>query len=328
VTPLSHHEILRHVGPFTRAGHHVDLSGSDRAARTLAFKPLEHRAPSAPGPGQLTERLRLDLSGSAARLRRTVTAHSGLEATLEASGNDLAVLLERILAVPPEQHFRTAEGLLIADSYRCPDDSGQPLKLLESLAQARGLQIGLDARTVGSEPMSVTLTPPDPQTPPELPADLVAVLGRPWKLLRYREGRWTFLLHTPTREPERSTAALQRFAHAVTHLDRVLGDAPGAFHPTYRAARWRVWARRLTPLAIAVAMLASLPLIDRYLLNDEAGMNPLIFGIPNFLIIVFIYVSRHEMPTFTWPSFPQPLAPDAWRPVVADHDAATLREHG
>jgi hypothetical protein len=256
-------------------------------------------------------------------LRRVVTANDGLQATLDVRGPRLATLLERMLAVPPETHFRTAEGTLIADSYSCPDDPGQPLKLLESQARVQGLQIALDARTVVGEPMSVTLTPLDPQVPLALPADLFAVLGMPWKLLRHRDGSWKFLLHAPTREPGRSTATLQRFARAVIHLDRVLGDAPAAFHGAYRGARWRVWVRRLTPLAVGVVIIASLPLIDRLFLNDEANMNPLIFGIPNFLIIAFIYLSRHEMPNLELPPFPRPLAADAWGGAAAERDAAT-----
>ncbi|MEM1435041.1 MAG: hypothetical protein AAGG11_13365 [Pseudomonadota bacterium] len=340
--PLSHHEILRHVGPFARAGHHVDLARSDRAARVIEFKPVVHPAPAtAARPGQLTEVLRLDLSDPTAHLLRTVTTDADLEATLDAHGTDLATLLERILAVPPEAHFRTVNGTMIADSFSCPDDPGQPLKLHESRTGVHGFQITLDARTVVGEPMTVTLAPPDPQAPADLPADLVAVLGAPYKLMRLRQGAWKFLLYAPTREPQRSTVTLERFARAIAHLDQVLGDAPAAFHERHRAARWRVWARRLTPLAVGVTIIAALPLIDRFFLTDETTMNPLIFGIPNFLIVAFIYVSRHEMPNLELPPFPGPLAADAWLPTTAsstgssatgeERDVPTLpskRDHG
>jgi len=39
--PLTHHEILRIVEPFTRLGRRVDLARSDRMRRRLEFKPLE-----------------------------------------------------------------------------------------------------------------------------------------------------------------------------------------------------------------------------------------------------------------------------------------------
>lgn len=331
--PLSHHEILRFVGPFTRADRHVDLANSDRATRVLQFKPvLLPVASGAVATGQLTELLRLDLSTPQPKLRRTVASADGLQTYLDASGADLDTVLKRVLAVPPETHFRTLGNVLIADSYCCPEDLAQPLILRESLAHVQGIEVALDARTVVGEPMSVTLTPSDAQPALTLPADLIAVLGNPWKLLRRREGGWKCLLYVPTREPKRTTVALARFACAMAHLDRVLASPPAAFHGVHRAARWGVWLRRLTPLAIGVAIIGSLPLIDHFLLSDGANMNPLIFGIPNFLIVGFIYASRHEMPSLELPSLPRPLATDAWPSANRDANAATSlsgsRMHG
>ena len=40
--PMSHHEILGLVEPYTRRGRHVDLAASDRLERRLAFQPVEH----------------------------------------------------------------------------------------------------------------------------------------------------------------------------------------------------------------------------------------------------------------------------------------------
>ena len=45
--PLTHHEILTLVEPFTRRGRHVDLAASDRLERRLVFKTIEHAAPGA-----------------------------------------------------------------------------------------------------------------------------------------------------------------------------------------------------------------------------------------------------------------------------------------
>ncbi|MBL8302713.1 MAG: hypothetical protein JNM26_08075, partial [Ideonella sp.] len=41
--PLSHHEILTLVAPFTRAGRSVDLAASDRPARVLRFRTVARR---------------------------------------------------------------------------------------------------------------------------------------------------------------------------------------------------------------------------------------------------------------------------------------------
>lgn len=58
VTPLSHHEILALVEPYTRVGRQVDLTRSDRAARRLVFKPRLH--PAADGLPAMTETLTLE----------------------------------------------------------------------------------------------------------------------------------------------------------------------------------------------------------------------------------------------------------------------------
>jgi len=42
--PLTHHEILALVAPFARRGRRVDLAASDRVARRIAFRPVEHAA--------------------------------------------------------------------------------------------------------------------------------------------------------------------------------------------------------------------------------------------------------------------------------------------
>ena len=43
-SPLSHHDILGIVEPFTRRSRQLDLAASDRLNRRLLFKPIEHAA--------------------------------------------------------------------------------------------------------------------------------------------------------------------------------------------------------------------------------------------------------------------------------------------
>ena len=40
--PLTHHEILGWIAPFTRQGRQLDLAASDRLERRLRFKTIEH----------------------------------------------------------------------------------------------------------------------------------------------------------------------------------------------------------------------------------------------------------------------------------------------
>ena len=68
--PLTHHQILALVAPFTRSGRTVDLAASDRLARTLRFRPRTIEvvdglaADTAERIGPLTETLQLECHAS------------------------------------------------------------------------------------------------------------------------------------------------------------------------------------------------------------------------------------------------------------------------
>ena len=71
--PLTHHEILALVEPFSRQGRQVDLAGSDRTARKLLFKPVE-RVLTAPDLPALRETLELESLGTGSfKLTRVLT---------------------------------------------------------------------------------------------------------------------------------------------------------------------------------------------------------------------------------------------------------------
>ena len=95
-TPLSHHDILALVEPFTRRGRHVDLPASDRLERRLRFKPVEH-AGGTSGEPALLDTLQLDSFESGGfRLTRTLSRCDSLQATLQVSGPDPAALLAQV----------------------------------------------------------------------------------------------------------------------------------------------------------------------------------------------------------------------------------------
>ena len=100
--PLTHHEILALMGPFTRRGRHADLPASRRAERQLVFRPVDHPPPGE-GLPRLREVLALEVSERGNfRLVRSLTANpgdrdaSGPVAELSASGRDPEDLLEQI----------------------------------------------------------------------------------------------------------------------------------------------------------------------------------------------------------------------------------------
>ena len=85
--PLSHHEIMGLVAPFTHFGRSVDLAASDRLQRRLAFKPVEHAAGGAAAglPAhreqlqlELTDRARLDVKGTALIGQRFRECHDSM----------------------------------------------------------------------------------------------------------------------------------------------------------------------------------------------------------------------------------------------------------
>lgn len=143
VTPLSHHEILALVEPFTRAGRQVDLARSDRAARRLLFKPVVH--PATEGLPPVTETLKLEDLGrpgacfwrltrvldlpdvpnaaDAREVPATPDAGAGspraavpapLQATLQLDGATPAEGLQRVAAIAPARLVSAGPGWRLA----------------------------------------------------------------------------------------------------------------------------------------------------------------------------------------------------------------------
>ena len=43
--PLTHHQIIGLVEPFSRRARHVDMAASNRQERRIVFKPIDHAGP-------------------------------------------------------------------------------------------------------------------------------------------------------------------------------------------------------------------------------------------------------------------------------------------
>ncbi len=154
VVPLTHHEILSLMAPFSTRGLHADLSASQREQRRLVFKPEVLPADEA-RPIELTASLCLEAAPTDSRagkhrLTRRVRDASGLESTVSADGVDLDRLLEQLQQVPVERQFVFHAGLPVARSY-----------LLESASQALARRAGdgarRAARTVGGRMLASAL---------------------------------------------------------------------------------------------------------------------------------------------------------------------------
>jgi hypothetical protein len=338
--PLTHHEILDLVGPFTRRGRHVDLPASDRQQRRLVFKTVvcakeAHGSADLAALPELRETLQLETPAPGTyRLTRILTPASapdsapdatpdsardsspgaGPEALLEIEGADPAVLLARLEAVAPQRQFDSGPGFLIALSHRLEAAGSGPdalrMVLIGANAAVAGLTLKLKPSGISDIRAKLELTAA-PGDPIELPEDLLAVLGWGWApLLRTRDA-WTSTLRLRGKEPQRSLRTEQKFAITVRHLEKTLGEAPAQFHTQRTAARWGVVLRRAAPLLICIGLIAGAAAVPRLHLAQDSGLRMLILNAPPLLMSLFFCM--REVPRIEFPPLPRPLTAPAWR---------------
>ncbi len=320
--PLSHHEIISLVAPFTRHGCHVDLAASDRTARTLYFRPVDHPAGMAGLPA-FAETLKLDNPEQGRfRLTRTLAAAHGAAANLVAEGPDAGLLLEQVRAIPATQQLVALEGAAVARSHTLELDAGRPrLMLAHAIATIGTLTLTLKMPAVRGMPADLDLKA-DADTG-DFPEDLLAVLGWKWtRLIRAGKG-WRASVRLRGTGEARSRDAEARFDAAALHLARTLSRLPAAFHRQHRLARWGVFARRGIPLAAIIALIAggiAIPSLD---LAQESVLRMLIFNSPPLLMILVF--GMREVPRIEIPPLPRASAAPAWNIAgPAAHVPATV----
>ncbi|PZA10007.1 hypothetical protein DNX69_22010 [Rhodopseudomonas palustris] len=308
IHPLTHHEILSLVQPFTRRGYQVDLAATDRIARRLMFKPVMHDE-AGQGGIDATELLQLDSSRPGQHvLIRNLTLANGLAATLETQGDDIDRLLQRIQTVLPQQQFRTVEGTVIALSYRLTasktpqvGDATVQRVLLRGEAEVAGFRVVLRGAQVRGYPAEIDITPRTQGVP--LPEDLLAVIGWAWSPLRKSKAGFTGKVQVRGQEPERSPRVEAALERTVAHLARTLTRPPAAYYETLRGARWKVTFRRAIPALFfggLIAGAASLTLID---VPQDSIFNLLLMGAPPLLM--FGAFGMRETPSLEIPPLPR-----------------------
>jgi hypothetical protein len=321
--PLTHHEILTLVAPFSRSGRQIDLAASDRLARRLMFRPVTHAADTImAGLPAITERMQLEAAPRVPwRLTRTLDAQDGLRAVLHADGEDPAELLARIDAVPLASQWHpggTDVASAIAwehEALRPAGSDGAPrLSLRHAHAQVAGLALQARVSPVAGYPAEIELTAQDGDAR-VLPDDLLAVLGRPWGPLDRVAGRWRASVQLRGEDPRRSQEAETRLALSVEHLARTLAQPPDAFHRAWRGARWAFALRRTAPLAFGVAFVVAVITAQRTGYASDSTLALLANLAPPLLM--GLYFIRREMPRLELPRIPRRLAPQAWQPYPA-----------
>jgi len=306
--PLTHHDILALVAPFTCSGRLVDLPACDRIQRRMVFKPLDH-ATEVPALSGLRELLALEKMGARSfRLTRTLVLPSGLTARLEVDGTEPADLLRQVDAVPAAQHLQTGEGFFIARFYTLHPGAQAPV-LTRGVVQAHGLTLTMTVSAVRSVSADVLLAAPSGQAL-AIPQDLLAVLGWAWSPLTQTPPGWTgkFRLRgTLDQRTRRAELALQR---AAVHLAQTLAAAPCDFHDQHLLARWRVVFRRAIPILTPVFILLTLLVMPRLDLDSMPGVWTVLYQLPTVLI-AFSFITQ-DLPRFEIPPWPRRANATGW----------------
>lgn len=324
--PLTHHEILTLISPFTRQGYHPDLAATDRLERRLIFKPVE-RAFETESDSQLSESLQLEnRNGSVFRLTRTLAcvlpSEEKLEAKLEMEGADPADLLACMEAMKPDRQFRFGPGFKIARSYRLIRLAGttrdgapatQPV-LTKMSASIGDLIVTATAPTIKADPEAHIEIQPKAGEYKSVPDDLLAVLGWDWGLMQKRKDIWKSSLRLRGREPERSQRAETKLDGMVEHLVQTFTEAPAKFHERLTGARWGVAFRRALPLLISIALIGAAAETANLPLADDSPIRMMMMNLPGFLMVLVFGMRR--MPVIEVPPFPRRLNAAAWREDV------------
>ncbi len=321
--PLTHHEILTLVEPFTRKGHHPDLAATNRLERSLVFKPVELSA-EIEGVSTLTQTLQLDAKKTEAYvLTRTLACATEtddkLEARLEIEGADPADLLACVDSIPPESQFRFGPGFRIAKSYRLlrsggSTPSGAPAaqKVLSKMsAHVSDFAVTATAPRVKADSEALIEIQPTAGEYKKLPDDLLAVLGWDWGLISKRKDGWKATLRLRGREPDRSKKAECKLDGMVEHLVQTFTEAPVRFHERMRGARWGVALRRATPLLISIGLIGAAAASARLPLADDSPFRMMMMNLPGFLM-VFVFCMR-KLPVIEIPPIPRASSAPAWR---------------
>jgi hypothetical protein len=318
--PLTHHEILGLVEPFTRNGRRVDLAASNRLERRLVFMPVEH-AGAGPDQGGLRETLMLESLGTGTyRLRRDLTYAGGARASLLAMGPRPADLLAQISAVPPRHQFRCGAGFVISRSYTLEPGAGVDADgrgavqaiLTEGVVRIEGqgptLTLTVPAVRGVSAEITLAAAPGDDLA---LPEDLLAVLGWNWARLIRRHDGWKSKLRLRGNASARTHGAERALERAALHLAQTFAESPGRFHDRRVMARWGVVFRRAIPTLTIIGLLAAIPLLPSFDPERGLGVMVLIYHVPTVLIALSFCLQ--ELAQFEIPAVPRRSRAATWR---------------
>jgi hypothetical protein len=319
--PLTHHDILGLIEPFTRRGRELDLAASDRIARRLVFKPIT--IPGGAGAQlELTDTLQLEcLEDERFVLERAITHSPAISASLQIEGHALDRLLADIDAIDAHGLFRVGPAYALACSYQLtPSNSGAgatpaapSLRLTRAQLRVDDLTLALKMAVVKGYAAELELAS---ERPIDLPDDLLAVLGRDWACLSRTRSGWRGALEVHGNEPGRSQHAVDQLEVAAIHLARTLTEPPAQFQQRLKVARWQVAGRRSVPVLFLAGLMGAALAVPHLGLAQDSALWMLIFNSPPLLLVFGLWL--REIPSFALPRPPKRLTAASWRPGQPD----------
>jgi hypothetical protein len=312
--PLTHHELLELVAPFSRGGRHLDLARTDRLERRLVFQPVECPASTVAG-ASLQEHLELEvLPTGTCRLTRTLTQRGGLQATLTAMGAKPAELFARVQALAPGGQFTAGDGFRIARSYDLGYGAATGVvpgrMLTRGTAELGGLRIHLNLSPVRGVPAEITLETLPGAGRLELPEDLLAVLGWDWVGLIRTPGGYKSKLRLRGGAERRTGRAEAALETAARHLVRTLALPPSNFHQRWAWARWGVVFRRSIPVLTLLTLIGTIAALPHFVVEGNPGLWLLMFHVPTALIALSFCLQ--EQAQYEIPPPPRRLTAGSW----------------
>jgi hypothetical protein len=309
VPPLSHHQLIELVEPFVRQGLRIDLAASDRLQRRLLFHSVD-----LPGEPAVRQSLQLDGSGTDWwQLTCTllpIDRPDAPPARVVSSGTRPGELLAAVQSISAERCFRFGDGFSLArSSWLAPGPSARPT-LTGGSAQIGKLRLELSVPATTGVSASIVLEAAS-SPPPELPQDLLAVLGWNWApLMRSGVSLWKSRVRLSRRGPARTTDAERALDRVAEHLAHTLAEAPGRFHDRHRRARWGVVLRRALPTLTALSLLVTVAMLPRLGLDKIEGAWTLLYHVPTLLLALAFMLQ--EMPRFEIPPWPRRSRATDW----------------
>jgi hypothetical protein len=322
--PLTHHDILGLIEPFTRRGRELDLAASDRIERRLVFKPIVIEGDAA-SSSELTDTLQFEsLEDARFVLQRTITHTHAMRACLAIEGHALTQLLADVDAIDAHRLFRFGPGFALANSYQLtPSNPGREetqaaptMHLTRAQLRVGDLTLALKMPAVKGYAAELELTS---DSVIDLPDDLLAVLGRDWACLSRTRSGWRGTLEVRGNEPTRSQHAANQLEAAGIHLALTLAQPPAQFHQRLKLARWRVAGRRSVPVLFLAGLMGAAMAVPHLGIAQDSALWMLIFNSPPLLLVFGLWL--REIPSFALPRPPKRLNAASWWPGQPERSA-------